>query len=289
MKKALLILLVLIVIITGVCARKVISRSGDEVDRPGQTDAAGNSPAASHAPDGGAPASPAASTSQPGPEESSPSNKEKGESSTASQENPQSSRPPAEESEETADRIWTYPVNVESPEWKDLDMSQVIAMCQMPEDLLKEASDAELAELLLDYPYILNYMAWNSWKDFFELDLKRRLNIAVELFSRDGANDALIDAYAGLEVDYVALAKNEDRLVWHHSGYSKQMFLEQYFYLYMSDLTDTQKEKLVYAALDRIKKEEDAGLIGTSMSGSFNRWMRLEKRILDSRSSGESE
>ncbi len=192
-----------------------------------------------------------------------------------------------EGAEVTADRIWTYPVNVESPEWKDLEMSQVIEMCQMPEDLLREASDAELAGLLIDYPYILNYMAWDNWKDFFELDLKQRLNIAAELFSRDGANDALIDAYAGLEVDYEALAKGGDGLVWRHSGYDKQMFLENYFYLYMSDLTDGQMEKLVKAALDRMEKEKSAGLVNEiSMSDSFNRWMRLENKMLAAQADG---
>ena len=55
--------------------------------------------------------------------------------------------------------IWDFPVKPGSAEWASFTTSQqMLDACQIPPEILEELSTKELAEICMNYPFLLGYM-----------------------------------------------------------------------------------------------------------------------------------
>ncbi|MDR0293447.1 MAG: hypothetical protein LBH95_04760 [Oscillospiraceae bacterium] len=88
-------------------------------------------------------------------------------------------------------------IDVLSAEWQAMNNEEKIAVCQIPEDRLKEMSTEELAAAVLDYPLLLNLFADpfdHSCPGFWAV--YDHFNGLRELAGREGATDALLNYQA---------------------------------------------------------------------------------------------
>jgi hypothetical protein len=81
----------------------------------------------------------------------------------------------------------SYPVLPEDNKWSELSLAEQIDACNMPDDLIKDLSTDDLSELLLDYPFLLDILAFETREEGIEF-LKRISNVFRECLSRDDFN-----------------------------------------------------------------------------------------------------
>jgi len=60
---------------------------------------------------------------------------------------------------------YTYPVNESSNIWNELNHGEKAALCNIPDYVLNDISDEELVELVLNYPLLLDTIAYDSFGD----------------------------------------------------------------------------------------------------------------------------
>ena len=142
---------------------------------------------------------------------------------------------------------WYYPVLPGDEEWATLDPWEAYEVCNMPEHLLKVCSTERLAELFLDYPFLLDVWAFEDEKMGLEMIIHRS-NIGREFFDRENAIDILLDVYGSIPVDYSMLVSPETRtsdFVWRDSKYDEELFLQMFFGYNVSMLSLNQRGKLL--------------------------------------------
>jgi len=142
---------------------------------------------------------------------------------------------------------WYYPVLPGDEKWASLDPWEAYEVCNMPEHLLKVCSTERLAELLLDYPFLLDIWAFEDEKVGLETIIHRS-NIGCELFYRTDAIDVLLDSYESIPVDYLMLVSPEARTndsIWRDSKYDEELFLQMFFGYNVNTLSLNQRGKLL--------------------------------------------
>lgn len=60
---------------------------------------------------------------------------------------------------------YSYPITPESDIWLKLNHAERVALCNIPDYVLSDITDAELVELVLDYPLLLDVYAYSSFED----------------------------------------------------------------------------------------------------------------------------
>ena len=94
---------------------------------------------------------------------------------------------------------YQYPVKPGTEEWKALMTHEdMLAVCQIPEPVLKEMSTAGLAESVLNYPLLGEYMAFNSPQQGFD-QVASHFNGLSELLDREGAGKELLTRYSAMQ------------------------------------------------------------------------------------------
>lgn len=94
---------------------------------------------------------------------------------------------------------YAYPVTPGSSEWGNFTPQQMHDACQIPEDKLKGMTTEALLETVLDYPLILDYMAFNTLEDACNA-MSEEFNGFNELFSREDVTSAILDRYESSKV-----------------------------------------------------------------------------------------
>ena len=166
---------------------------------------------------------------------------------------------------------WYYPVLPGDEEWATLDPWEAYEVCNMPEHLLKVCSTERLAELVLDYPYVLDVWAFDT-TNIGLAHLKSVSNIYKEFFSRENALDAMLKKYAENEVDYSIANASEwistkSQLV--ASGYSRDIFAQIYIGYNYDKLTPQQIVKLRNTLGEKFEAQCDSGEEFTFFSAAF--------------------
>jgi hypothetical protein len=93
---------------------------------------------------------------------------------------------------------YEYPVQPGTPAWASLTTrSEMLAVCQVPEDRLARMSAAGLVETVLSCPLIGDFMAYNNPQDGLNA-LSRQCNAIRELLNRPGAGSVLLEKYLNL-------------------------------------------------------------------------------------------
>jgi hypothetical protein len=109
---------------------------------------------------------------------------------------------PLPDSSYTSD-AYDYPVRPGTDEWKALDSTTArYEVCQIPEDTLKNMSTQGLVETVLDYPFFLNYTAYDDMQMGFDR-LVENFNGLQELYTRRDSGTEVLKVF--LDIDPAAI------------------------------------------------------------------------------------
>ena len=140
---------------------------------------------------------------------------------------------------------YKYPLTPADTDWAELSYHEQLEACNMPEDMLADCSTEELADLVLDYPFLVDILAYEN-SDFAIAHLIDTSNICKEFFSRGNAVDVLLEKYDELHVDYTGLLNTSNSTSSADCGYFSELFLQTYFASIIDSLSDQQLNKLSY-------------------------------------------
>ena len=132
--------------------------------------------------------------------------------------------------------VGEYPITPDSPEWKTMSSSDAYAACNMPKEYAESLSSDDLSKYVGNYPFLGDIMMFNSLEDGINT-LKEKSIVIGELFSRPDCNAALLKEYTDMSCDYKILEEQNDMS---SSGYMEQIFLEAYFGIHYSNLSDEE-------------------------------------------------
>lgn len=134
--------------------------------------------------------------------------------------------------------VGEYPITPDSPEWKEMDYSQALEACNMPLEYAQSLSTEDLAKYALNYPFLLDIIAFNSLKDGID-SLTGKSTVFQELFSRPGHTDALLREYQDISQGHASPEESEDA---QEAGYRQKLFLEAYLGVNYKDLSPEQAD-----------------------------------------------
>lgn len=132
--------------------------------------------------------------------------------------------------------VGEYPITPDSPEWKTMSSSDAYDACNMPKEYAVSLSTDDLCKYAVNYPFLVDIMLFNSIGDGIN-SLKEKSTVFEELFLRPECNSALIKEYTDMSCDYKILEEQNDMS---SSGYMEQIFLEAYFGINYSNLSDEE-------------------------------------------------
>lgn len=96
------------------------------------------------------------------------------------------------EKEYTITTPYDYPITPSMDEWKDFESHpEMIAACQIPEDILSNLDTAALAETVVNYPLLSDMLIWSDKTLGFQ-NVASYFNGLSELLSREGGIDYLL-------------------------------------------------------------------------------------------------
>lgn len=89
----------------------------------------------------------------------------------------------------------SFPIDADSEEWKNFDThDEMVEACTIPDEILAEISTADLVDLVLDYPLLIDMFSFDTYEMGMEV-ISKNFNGMCELLSREGAAQLLLDAY----------------------------------------------------------------------------------------------
>ena len=82
----------------------------------------------------------------------------------------------------TIDVPYEFTMTPEDEEWGNIKTKEMaLSHCQIPDDILEEMTTEALVETVLDYPFITDYFAYNSYLEAAKV-FEREFNGFEELF-----------------------------------------------------------------------------------------------------------
>lgn len=99
------------------------------------------------------------------------------------------------ESEYSIDEPYEFPITQYDDQWKEFETkAEALSVCQIPEEILNKMTTEALLETVLNYPFIIDYIAFNDYKDAAD-NMMRDFNGFSELLSREDLTEVLLEAY----------------------------------------------------------------------------------------------
>jgi hypothetical protein len=133
-----------------------------------------------------------------------------------------------EQSTPITDEAYTFPVKPGTDEWKALGShDQMLAVCEIPENILTIMSTTALVETVLNYPLIGDWFAYDNPQTGLDYSIKQ-FNGLSELLSRADAGSALLAKYSMVDPAEVASlpATTEQADFW-FEGMTLELLLSQ--------------------------------------------------------------
>jgi hypothetical protein len=98
---------------------------------------------------------------------------------------------------------YNFPVKPGTEQWKNLQThDEMLAVCQLPQSYLKQSTTAALVKTCLNYPMLLEFMAYNNFSSGIDTIISH-FNGFQELLKRTDNARSLQDEYAGMTTDAV--------------------------------------------------------------------------------------
>ncbi len=153
----------------------------------------------------------------------------------------------------------------------------MLAVCQIPEDILKNMTTEALLQTVLSYPFISDYYAFNSYKDAaktFENDF----NGFKELFNRSDLTTVLLNTYENSTYNGISAQSQNNSYKSEFFFISNLEFLFAYDQLTNGDYSQTEAEK--FDKLFMEKKKERANINELSENSEiYSNFMAQESPI----------
>lgn len=90
---------------------------------------------------------------------------------------------------------YEFPITPDDPEWTDFDKKEdMLKVCQIPEDILKNMTTEALLQTVLNYPFIADYYAFDCYEDAAKT-FSEDFNGFRELYSRKDLTERLLNKY----------------------------------------------------------------------------------------------
>lgn len=106
----------------------------------------------------------------------------------------------ADSNEKKDNTPYSFPVLPGSSEWESFTTKQEkLSVCQIPDDKLVNMTTDALLETVMNYPFIHDYMAFNSYEDACRR-MSEDFNGFSELFSREDITSAILSKYSSAHV-----------------------------------------------------------------------------------------
>lgn len=134
--------------------------------------------------------------------------------------------------------VGEYPFTPDSPEWQTMSYTDSSAACNMPESFAKSLSTEDLTEYALNYPFLLDVLAYESYTNW--LNHLENSGVFKELFARPDCIPTLLNAYINTNYGDSVTGNSDDM-----NTYTKLMFLELYFGINYSELAAEEVETFV--------------------------------------------
>jgi hypothetical protein len=159
---------------------------------------------------------------------------------------------------------WDFPVKPGSEKWKSLKSHrEMVAVCQIPNEIIYNLSTQELVLICLDYPLFFTITAFNNMQQGFDQN-RREFNGFTELFKRKDAGKVLIKIYSEVNPSDVNL-RNTDL--------EKGMFKFRIFYLeillaqtdLLKSLSTVQQKDLLKECIKKVNEKSNASFSGFQM------------------------
>ncbi|ADL53736.1 hypothetical protein [Clostridium cellulovorans] len=157
---------------------------------------------------------------------------------------------------------YNYPIKPGTVEWYKLGNKPAREKsCQIPEEVLKSLTTDELIETVLNYPFLMDIYAYDSYQKGFNA-VSKKFNGLKELLKREDVADKLIAKYKSIEVaDDVASSEIFDLA-------SVEVLLRQDEVI--SKLNDTSKNEVEKEVENKyMQKKEHKDIYGATCATSY--------------------
>ncbi len=144
--------------------------------------------------------------------------------------------------------IYNYPISPGTDEWKALkDHGDMITACQIPENILKNISTAGLIETVLNYPLMVDRLAYNNPQEGFN-QVASQFNGLHTLLDRRDAGRELLAKYRALDpTDIKNIQTQKETELFLFRFQNTEIILSQYSVI--SNLSKSELQTLVSDAL----------------------------------------
>jgi len=149
---------------------------------------------------------------------------------------------------QTINEAYDYPTKPGTDAWKALgSLDAMFNACQIPEATLSKLTTSALVETVLNYPLLMNYLAYNNPQQGFDM-LVSHFNGLQELFKREDAGTILLMRYHNMYPTEINDDWTDAEKGFYSFSFSNiEMLLAQEQIL--DNLTETQCQELVSEAL----------------------------------------
>jgi hypothetical protein len=114
------------------------------------------------------------------------------------------------QSEEGND-VYNFPIRPGTSQWmKFTSLDEKLKACQIPDSILKDISTKGLIETVINYPLLMNYVAYNTPQSGVEA-IETQFNGLSELLDREDSSKSLFNFYKETN-------PSKEELTWYNAG-----------------------------------------------------------------------
>lgn len=142
---------------------------------------------------------------------------------------------------------YKFPIDTsDKKEWSNLEShDEMLDVCEIPDTILKDMSTDELINIVLDYPLLIDILAYDSWNDGLEA-LSQDFNGIRELLNREDGAEKLLNAYCKSEITDSESQTDLDEVLtieFMEAALSQEEIIEQFDEKQLDQLSDEAEEK----------------------------------------------
>lgn len=133
-----------------------------------------------------------------------------------------------------------YPVLMDSEESKNLGLNEMLDILNPPEDLLQSFKTEELAELLMDYPFLWVLSSYEYEDRYYFWWFIENSSIYNELMNRSDGKESILKQYQISDFDIDKCNKNENIILTTDPMIGKEVFGCQFIIHFWDSFSDTE-------------------------------------------------
>ncbi len=163
---------------------------------------------------------------------------------------------------------WDFPIKPGSEKWKSLKShTEMVNICQIPDDFIHSLSTKELIRICLDYPLFFSLTAFNNMQEGFE-QVSTEFNGFFELYQRKDFGKELLILYQSIKPEGVNSISTD---------LGKGRFMFRIFYLELmlaqknvfNNLSDADLNQLIIESFQKAKQKQELNFSVFQIQATF--------------------